>query len=87
MHQFIYNIYQVRNYFEKFPFSFRHQRNNIILMGSKKDVAKDQPKTQKCTFHDRGYCKHGKKCNKIHPDTVCEDQNCFNINCEKKVNF
>ena len=53
-------------------------------MGPKKDKVKDQLKTQKCTFHDRGYCKHGEKCRNIHFDKVCEDQNCFNINCEKR---
>ena len=34
-------------------------------MCPKKDKAKDQPTTLKCTFYDQGYCKYGEKCNKI----------------------
>ena len=53
-------------------------------MGPKQDKSKDQPKTVKCAFYDRGYCKHDENCRNIHFDKVCEDQNCFNINCDKR---
>jgi hypothetical protein len=61
---------------------FQTPKEQHHQMGPKKDKTKDQPNTQKFNFYDRGYCKHGEKCVRIHPDKVCEDQNCFN--CEKR---
>ena len=39
---------------------------------------------KKCNFFNRGYCKNGNNCSHKHPDKVCENANCSNINCDKR---
>ena len=56
---------------------------NRHKMSPKKDKAKNQPTILKCKFYERGYCKNGETGNKIHPEKVSEDQNLFNLNCER----
>ena len=41
-------------------------------------------KTEKCQYHDSGYCKFGDKCNKKHPEEVCNDKNCSDSSCDKR---
>ena len=55
-------------------------------MGPKKDKSKEKPQTKKikCPNYDRGYCKYGEECFKIHPDKVCEEPDCFNDQCDKR---
>ena len=55
-------------------------------MGPKKDQNNVKPKikTEKCQYYDSGYCKYSDKCNKIHPDKVCNDENCIGENCDKR---
>ena len=62
---------------------FRHWPSN---MGHKKNQNNVKPriKTEKCQYYDSGYCKYGDKCNKIHPDKVCNDENCIGENCDKR---
>ena len=52
-------------------------------MGTKKSD-KIRIKTLKCLYYDRGYCKHGDECFNKHPNNVCEDEDCFGENCEKR---
>ena len=55
-------------------------------MGPKKEQnnSKFKIKSEKCSYYDRGYCKFGDKCDKKHPDKVCNDENCLEDNCEKR---
>ena len=55
-------------------------------MGPKRDKQSEKPQTKKikCQNYDRGYCKFGEECLKIHPDKVCADPNCFSDKCEKR---
>ena len=59
---------------------------HLSKMGPKKDKSKEklQTKTIKCPYYDRGYCKYGEECFKIHPDKVCEKPNCFSDKCDKR---
>ena len=66
-----------------YQFSWRHRPNNIIQMGPKKSD-KTKIKSIKCPYYDRGYCKHGDECFNRHPAKVCEDEDCFGENCEKR---
>ena len=55
-------------------------------MGPKKNK-QDSPKSKnlkKCSYFDRGYCKHSDKCFNFHPekDKICEDSNCLNVDCD-----
>ena len=55
-------------------------------MGPKKDKAAEKPQTKKikCQNYDRGFCKYGEECSKIHPDKVCKEPNCFSDKCDKR---
>ena len=48
-------------------------------MGTKKN--KKSEKSEKCIFYDRGYCSNGENCEKLHPDKVCPNLNCFDEKC------
>ena len=50
-------------------------------MGPKKRD-KNRIKSIKCLYYDSGYCKHGEECFNIHPNNVCEDDDCFGENCK-----
>ena len=41
-------------------------------------------KNKKCEYFDRGYCKHGEKCNYQHPDKICSNPNCFDDKCPSR---
>ena len=41
-------------------------------------------KSEKCQYHDSGYCKFGDKCNKKHAEEVCNDKNCAERNCDNR---
>ena len=55
-------------------------------MGPKKNKVKEKPQDEhdKCVYYNTGYCKNGEDCSKIHPETNCEDQDCFDDKCEKR---
>ena len=42
-------------------------------------------KNKKCEYFDRGYCKHGEKCNYQHPDKICSNPNCFDDNALQDI--
>ena len=53
-------------------------------MGPKKDQNNFRIKTIKCPYYDSGYYKYGDKCHNIHPDKVCNDNNCSEDKCDKR---
>ena len=52
-----------------------------LQMGPKKDKQKSK---FKCPYYNRGFFKHGEECLKNHPDKVCEDPDCFSVDCDKR---
>ena len=58
-------------------------RPSNTKMGPKK---KSDHKPEKCQYFDRGFCKKGSECSKVHPGKVCEDPTCFDDNCKSKFN-
>ena len=56
-------------------------------MPLKKSPKKEEVKkktSEKCKFHNRGYCNLKEECENIHSDKVCDDLDCSEINCNKR---
>ena len=56
-------------------------------MPPKKSQKKESVKkktSEKCKFHNRGYCNLKEECENIHSDKVCDDLDCNEDQCEKR---